>query len=74
MAAALLLWSSATNTARAQEVRSLRVIEDPTALHVTIGGKGYALDTLIVRRLGRDRLPVALITHGPTLATRAERT
>jgi hypothetical protein len=53
-----------TNVANAQEANSFRVVEEPTALNVTIGGKGYALDTLIVRRLGGDNLPVALITHG----------
>jgi len=33
-------------------------------LPVTINGKGYFLDALIVRRPGADKLPVALITHG----------
>lgn len=40
------------------------VIEVPGRLPVTIGGQDYALDTLIVRRPGTDKPPVALITHG----------
>lgn len=40
------------------------VVEQPTRLPVTIDGKDYALDVLVVRRPGDDKLPVALITHG----------
>lgn len=40
------------------------VIEDATPLPVEIAGHAYALDTLVVRRPGADRLPVVLITHG----------
>ena len=51
--------------AAAQEAASdSEVIEDPAPLPVTIGGRDYALDTLVVRRKGDEKLPVALITHG----------
>ncbi len=45
-------------------VWSASVIEEPTPLPVTINGKDYVLDALIVRGPGDDKLPVALITHG----------
>ncbi len=34
---------------------------------VTIGGKDYALDALVVRLPGEGKLPVALITHGSSV-------
>ena len=40
------------------------VVEDTTPLQVEIGGHRYALEALIVRQPGTERLPVALITHG----------
>jgi pimeloyl-ACP methyl ester carboxylesterase len=40
------------------------VSEDSTPLRVEIQGHEYALDSLVVRRPGTDKLPVALITHG----------
>ncbi len=40
------------------------VIEDAAPLQVDIHGHHYALDALVVRRPGTERLPVALITHG----------
>lgn len=43
------------------------VTEEPARLPVTIGGRDYALDALVVRRPGDDKLPVALITHGSSL-------
>lgn len=42
-------------------------IEEPVRLPVTINGKEYALDALVVRLPGENRLPVALITHGSSL-------
>ncbi len=36
------------------------VTEDSARLPVTIGGRDYALDALVVRRPGSDKLPVAL--------------
>lgn len=39
-------------------------VEDAARLGVTIGGKDYALDALVVRLPGEGRLPIALITHG----------
>ncbi len=40
------------------------VVEDAARLAVTVGGKDYALDALVVRLPGEGKLPVALITHG----------
>jgi len=40
------------------------VLEEALRLPVAIGGQDYALDVMIVRRAGTDKLPVALITHG----------
>jgi len=40
------------------------VLEEALRLPVAIGGQDYALDVMIVRRVGTDKLPVALITHG----------
>lgn len=40
------------------------VLEQRERLPVTVGGHAYALDTLVVRRPGTDKLPIALITHG----------
>jgi len=42
----------------------VEVVEDAARLAVTVGGKDYALDALVVRLPGEGRLPVALITHG----------
>ena len=42
------------------------VAEDVTPLQVVIRGHHYALDALIARKPGAERLPVALITHGNT--------
>ena len=39
-------------------------VEDAARLGVTIGGRDYALDALVVRLPGEGKLPVALITHG----------
>jgi dienelactone hydrolase len=40
------------------------VAEEPVRLAVTIRGKAYALEALVVRQSGAGKLPVALITHG----------
>lgn len=40
------------------------VVEEALRLPVAIGGQDYALDAMIVRRAGTDKLPVALVTHG----------
>lgn len=40
------------------------VVEDTAPLSVTINGKDYALDALVARLPGGNKLPVALITHG----------
>ena len=40
------------------------LVRDSNPLHVQIDGKDYALDSLILRRPGTDKLPVALIAHG----------
>jgi dienelactone hydrolase len=62
VALALACWGG-TNHASAQPTPG-SVIEEPARLPVTIGGKEYALDALVVRRPGSGRLPVALVTHG----------
>jgi len=48
----------------AQSAPDAAVIENSDRLPVIIGSRDYALDALIVRRPGMDKLPVALITHG----------
>lgn len=50
--------------AAAQAAPPADVAEEPTRLNVTINGKAYVLDALVVRLPGDDRLPVALVTHG----------
>ena len=40
------------------------LVSDASPLRVTIQGRGYALDALVVREAGSGKLPVALITHG----------
>ena len=65
LAATLVFTCSAgAQRAAAQAVPLTNVAEEQTRLDVTISGKAYALDALVVRRSGDDRLPVALITHG----------
>jgi len=44
-------------------------VEQPIRLPVQIGGRTYALETLVVRQAGQDRRPVALITHGASFGT-----
>lgn len=56
--------SGGFHPAAAQSAPDAAVIEDSNRLPVAIGGRDYALDALIVRRSGTDKLPVALITHG----------
>lgn len=62
--AILLAWLAVAPPAGAQLAPPADVIEEPVRLDVTIGGKPYLLDALIVRRPDADALPVALITHG----------
>jgi len=50
--------------AAAQALPPADVVEEPTRLDVTISGKAYALEALVVRRAGEGRLPIALVTHG----------
>lgn len=65
LAAALTLGCLAyAQGAAAQATPPADVADEPTRLDVTISGKAYALEALVVRRPGEGRLPVALITHG----------
>ena len=56
--------SGSLQAVSAQSTPDGAVIENSDRLPVIIGGRDYALDALIVRRPGTDKLPVALITHG----------
>ncbi len=69
VAVALLLACSCSGTLRAADEPSAPAdaVEEPVRLPVTIGGKEYALDALVVRLPGEDKLPVAVITHGSSL-------
>lgn len=65
LAVTLILTSLAgAQRAAAQIAPSTEVAEEPTRLPVTIDGKAYVLDALVVRLPGEGRLPVALVTHG----------
>lgn len=61
---ALLLACSGAARSADEPAAPADVVEDAARLAVTIGGKDYALDALIVRLPGEGKLPVALITHG----------
>ena len=65
-AVALLLACSCSGAVRAADgpPAPADAVEEPVRLPVTIDGKDYALDTLVVRLPGDNKLPVALITHG----------
>lgn len=75
-AVALLLACSCSGAVRAADEPSdpADAIEEPVRLPVTINGKEYALDALVVRLPGENKLPVALVTHGSSSATRKGRT
>jgi dienelactone hydrolase len=62
LAIALASWPFAQDVKAQSNPAS--VIEEPTRLPVTINGRDYALDALIVHAPGDDKRPVALITHG----------
>lgn len=62
--AALVLVLGLAGPCLAADAPPAGVVEEPVRLPVTIGGKPYALDALVVRRAGDEKLPVALITHG----------
>jgi dienelactone hydrolase len=59
-----IAYSGDLHPAVAQSAPDAAVIEDFNRLSVVIDGRDYALDALIVRRPGTDKLPIALITHG----------
>lgn len=61
---ALLLACSGVARSADEPAAPADVVEDAARLAVTIGGKDYALDALVVRLPGEGKLPVALITHG----------
>ncbi len=66
LAVALALLLAGRGGARAADgpAPPVEAVEDAARLAVTVGGRDYALDALVVRLPGDNKLPVALITHG----------
>ena len=64
--AALVVAGSAVAESQPDPPYYQGVVEDAAPLQVDIHGHHYALDALVVRKPGAERLPVALITHGNT--------
>ena len=64
MALALVLACLGILRPAAAQSSPANVVKEPARLPVTINGREYALEALVVRRPGENKLPVALITHG----------
>ena len=63
--AALVVALLGPHDAAAQPASSAaNLVSDPAPLRVEIKGRPYALEAMVLRRPGTDKLPVALITHG----------